>query len=236
MLQLQNLSTGFAKKSVTLHQNISMRVDAGNLVLLLGPNGIGKSVLLKTVAGLQAPLSGEVSVNQINIHHTTPEIRASLSSILLATPPAIEQMKVSEIVLSGRQRFITGWKNPAQSDLTAVENAMRKTGIHDLKNASFGALSDGVKQKVMLARCLAQDSQLILLDEPLAFLDYPSRINFLQLLSHLTKTEAKTIIYSSHDLQLSINHCDHIIAITQNQCDFYQNPKELILTDIFPVQ
>jgi iron complex transport system ATP-binding protein len=117
-----------------------------------------------------------------------------------------------------------------------VENAMQKTGIHDLKNASFGALSDGVKQKVMLARCLAQDSQLILLDEPLAFLDYPSRINFLQLLSHLTKTEAKTIIYSSHDLQLSINHCDHIIALTQNQCDFYQNPKELVLTDIFPVQ
>ncbi|MFM1762389.1 MAG: hypothetical protein RLZZ512_179, partial [Bacteroidota bacterium] len=76
MLQLQNLSTGFAKKSVTLHQNISMRVDAGNLVLLLGPNGIGKSVLLKTIAGLQAPLSGEVSVNQINIHQTTPEIRA----------------------------------------------------------------------------------------------------------------------------------------------------------------
>lgn len=125
MLQLQNLSTGFAKKAVTLHQNISMRVDAGKLVLLLGPNGIGKSVLLKTIAGLQTPLSGEVTVNQINIHKTTPEIRASLSSILLATPPAIEQMKVSEMVLSGRQRFITGWKNPSQNDLSAVENAMQ---------------------------------------------------------------------------------------------------------------
>lgn len=138
-------------------------------------------------------------------------------------------------MLSGRQRFITGWKNPSKNDLSAVENAMQKTGIHELQNASFGALSDGVKQKLCLPDASPKTANSSCLMN-LAFLDYPSRINFLQLLSHLTKTESKTIIYSSHDLQLSINHCDHIVALTQNQCDFYQNPKELVLTDIFPVQ
>lgn len=233
MLRIQNLCTGIAKKKIQLHHNIQLHANEPQLILLIGPNGIGKSVFLKTLCGLIAPISGTVHVKDNNIHEITAEKRASLTSILLATTPSIDQMSVQEMVISGRQRFLSGWKNPSAYDLQMVQESMTKAGIFELKDASFGALSDGIKQKVMLARCLAQDSQLILLDEPLAFLDYPSRINFLKLLQRLVANEGKTIVYSSHDMQLSLNHCDSVIALTQNQWQHYTRPGQVPIKDIF---
>jgi len=140
----------------------------GSLVLLIGPNGIGKSVLLKTLCGLQPATEGSVHVNNTNIHIATAEIRASLTSILLATPPNIEQMTVYDMVVSGRQRFL------------------------------------------------------------------PSRIQFLDLLKVLAKSESKIILYSSHDLQLSLNYCDHVLALTHKQWQFFADPQSVIIADIFP--
>lgn len=203
------------------------------MVLLIGPNGVGKSVLLKTLCGLHKPVDGRVIVNQRDVHQIAPEERASLTSILLATPPSIEQMSVFDVVVSGRQRFLSGWQNPSRTDLQFVNQCIEKTGIATFANTPFGSLSDGVKQKVMLARCLSQDSQLILLDEPLAFLDYPSRLQFLTLLETLAASENKIILYSSHDLQLSLNHCNRVMALTQNQCKVFQSPKSVDLSEIF---
>lgn len=234
MLVLQNLSTGFPKSNINLHQHIDLQLLPGSLVLLIGPNGIGKSVLLKTICGLQTQIEGTVHVNHTNIHTSTAEIRASLTSILLATPPSIEQMTVYDMVVSGRQRFLNGWRNPGIDDENAVNQAMEKTGISNLTQSNFGSLSDGVKQKVMLARCLAQDSAVILLDEPLAFLDYPSRIQFLDLLKVLAKSESKIILYSSHDLQLSLKYCDQVLALTQNQWQFFAEPTSVNIANIFP--
>lgn len=191
-------------------------------------------MLLKTLCGLMSPLKGEVIVDQINIHQTSPEIRASLGSILLATPPQIEQLSVFDMVMSGRQRFLQGWNNPTEADVTATLNAMKKTGVSEIQQSNFAVLSDGIKQKVMLARCLAQDSRMILLDEPLAFLDFPSRTSFLRLLLELSHSENKCVVYSSHDLHLSLQFCDHVLALTENKFSFYQNPKDLHLGDIFP--
>jgi iron complex transport system ATP-binding protein len=234
MLNIQNLSTGFPKKTLQLHENVNLQVAPGSLVLLIGPNGIGKSVMLKTLCGLQTPIAGSVMVNNINIHQAPAEQRASLTSILLATPPAIEQMSVFDVVISGRQRFLSGWSNPNQADRDVVDSAMQKTGIAHLAHDHFGALSDGLKQKVMLARCLAQDSAVILLDEPLAFLDYPSRLHFLELLKQLAKTESKIILYSSHDLQLSLKYCGSVLALTQNEWQYFDAPESVQISEIFP--
>lgn len=234
MLRLQNLSTGFPKKTQALHENVDLQVSPGSLVLLIGPNGIGKSVMLKTLCGLQSPTHGAVYVNDVNIHKTTAEKRASLTSILLATPPSIDQLSVFDVVVSGRQRFLSGWNNPSQADQHAVESATTKTGIAHLTETPFGSLSDGVKQKVMLARCLAQDSAVILLDEPLAFLDYPSRISFLELLKELAQTESKIIVYSSHDLQLSLNYCGSVMALTHQKWTYFDAPANVNIAEIFP--
>lgn len=180
------------------------------------------------------PISGEVHINQINIHQTSPEIRASLSSILLATPPQLEHLSVYDMVMSGRQRFLQGWSDPTEKDVSEVLKAIKKTGVSDIQQKNFAELSDGIKQKVMLARCLAQDSQIIILDEPLAFLDYPSRTTFLKLLHQLAKTENKCIIYSSHDLHLSLKFCDQVMALTQTEFLYFRNPSDINLKDIFP--
>jgi len=164
----------------------------GSLVLLIGPNGIGKSVLLKTLCGLQPATEGSVHVNNTNIHIATAEIRASLTSILLATPPNIEQMTVYDMVVSGRQRFLNGWRNPSVEDANAVQQAMEKTGISHLTQTNFGSL------KV------------------------------------LAKSESKIILYSSHDLQLSLNYCDHVLALTHKQWQFFADPQSVIIADIFP--
>ena len=234
MLQLKNLSTGIQKQGITLHHNITVDELGPGLILLIGPNGVGKSVLLKTICGLMPHMSGEVHINQINIHQTSPEIRASLSSILLATPPQLEHLSVYDMVMSGRQRFLQGWSDPTEKDVSEVLKAIKKTGVSDIQQKNFAELSDGIKQKVMLARCLAQDSQIILLDEPLAFLDFPSRTTFLKLLNQLAKTENKCIIYSSHDLYLSLQFCNQLMALTQNTFLHYTNPSDINLKDIFP--
>lgn len=220
MLQLNQITIGF-HPSKPLVSDISYASDNGKLILLIGSNGSGKSALLKTISGLIPTLSGDVFINNQNIHKIEAHQKASLVSIMLATPPTIQNFTVEEIIHTGLQRFLRPFQKIDAIHRKKINEALEITGLIHLKMELFGKLSDGQKQKVMLARSLAQDSKIILLDEPLAFLDYPSRIAFLDTLKSTATTQNKTIVFSSHDLQISAQFSDEAIGIKNSQFYHY---------------
>jgi len=233
MLKLENISLGF-KDNPDLISDANLEIPSPSLIPLFGKNGSGKSVLLKTISGLLKPKSGLIWINSNCISSMTPSKIAGEIAFMSATPPSLINLTCEEIVLTGRQRFISGINAPNQIDLEKVELAMMQTGILSIKNHGFGNLSDGTKQKVMLARCLAQDSSSILLDEPLAFLDYPTRIEFLQLLKNISTENRKLILYTSHDLGISIQTANSILAIKDNRLHRFENPNEFSKEWLFP--
>jgi iron complex transport system ATP-binding protein len=237
MLKLHEITTGFIKNHQThvLHEKISIAIDPGTITLLLGANGIGKSVLLKTLLNIFKPISGSIEFENQKINELKSNELASIISLMLPNPPAIELMSALEIVMSGQQRFNNPWKIQQNKALDNVKLYFDKCKVSHLINKNFAELSDGEKQKVMLVRCLAQETPIILLDEPMAFLDYPSRKQFLQLIKEIAEKEGKYIIVSTHDIEISLPICNTIIALTKNNWQYFTQPNlfkpELIFSE-----
>jgi iron complex transport system ATP-binding protein len=237
MLKLHEISTGFVKnrKTHVLHENINIALAPGTVTLLLGANGIGKSVFLKTLLNIFKPISGSIEFENQKINELKSNELASIISLMLPNPPAIELMSALEIVMSGQQRFNNPWKIQQNKALDNVKLYFDKCKVSHLINKNFAELSDGEKQKVMLVRCLAQETPIILLDEPMAFLDYPSRKQFLQLIKEIAEKEGKYIIVSTHDIEISLPICNTIIALTKNNWQYFTQPNlfkpELIFSE-----
>jgi iron complex transport system ATP-binding protein len=215
MLRLSQLSTGFLLKGkfTVLHSGLDVEVDAGDLVLIVGRNGIGKSTLLKSISGLLPPIHGSVEIDGKNMANLDAVAKAACISIMLAMPPSVPMTTAREMVFSSRQRFFSPWQWNLTSEWEKVKQCMIQCGVFHLWDSEFDRLSDGEKQKVMLARCLAQEAPVLLLDEPLAFLDYPSRREMLALLRSFCLEQGKTIIYSSHDLDLALLFADKLLLL-----------------------
>jgi iron complex transport system ATP-binding protein len=237
MLKLNEITTGFIKNHQThvLHEKISIAIDPGTITLLLGANGIGKSVLLKTLLNIFKPISGSIEFENQKINELKSNELASIVSLMLPNPPAIELMSSFEIVMSGQQRFNKPWQTNQKDAQENVKRYFEKCKIEQLIEKNFAELSDGEKQKVMLVRCLAQETPIILLDEPMAFLDYPSRKQFLQLIKEIAEKEGKYIIVSTHDIEISLPICNTIIALTKNNWQYFTQPNlfkpELIFSE-----
>ena len=230
LLHSIQLSTGLeigTNKEKTLHAQLDFSLSSGEIMLLVGRNGVGKSVLLRTLAGMQAPLMGSVEIQGQAINTLSESQRAACVSMVLATPPQDLRLSVLEVVLSGRFRFASSIKGYQREDESIARTWLNKMGLEDWSDRLFLSLSDGEKQKVMLARCWAQDTPLLLLDEPLAFLDYPSRKEFLELLTSLCREHGKAAIYSSHDLSLSLQHCSSVLHLKRQGHAYYSDPSEL---------
>lgn len=239
MLEIINLDNGYTdgNKTVVLHSGVSFNAKPGELILIAGRNGSGKSTLLKCTGGLAAPVSGEIRISGRNIHHCSTAERASLISLMLANPPELPMTTTEEAVMSNRQRFLGSFEMNLKPHLEAVRHCLSLTGMDSFTLKMFSKLSDGEKQKIMLARCLAQETPVLLLDEPLAFLDYPGRREMLDLLKKLCMEENKIILYSSHDLELALQHCDHLILLGRaGHWHIYSGPeaiKKLNPSDLF---
>lgn len=219
ILKTENLSIGYQDKKAQniVASDIDIAIKKGKLVTVLGKNGIGKSTLLRTISKVQKALKGEVFINQKNIeNYTNKELSTVLSLVLTERLPE-SQITVFELIALGRQPYTNWIDKLSKNDLEKINWAIEQTEIHHLKEKFFYELSDGQLQRVLIARALAQDTDLIILDEPTAHLDLHHTIKIFDLLKKLVKETSKTIILSSHQVNLCIKFADEIILFTDEK-------------------
>jgi iron complex transport system ATP-binding protein len=234
LLSTRNLVTGYrsgAKRIVVADSLPELQLHPGRLICLLGPNGSGKSTLLRTLAGLQPALSGEILIQ--GIEHWSPLALAKKISLVLTDRVRGNNLTVGALVALGRYPY-SGWLGAlGAADKTSIENAMKATGIGSLRDRKLHTLSDGQSQKVMLARALAQDTPILMLDEPTAHLDLPSRIRLMRLLHQLARETRKGILLSTHELDLALQIADEVWLLQTGGQLHKGAPEDLVLNGTF---
>jgi len=218
ILKTKDLAIGYASKKerTVVASNINIELLKGELVGLVGVNGVGKSTLLRTLTNVQKGLSGDIFINDKNIKHYAALDLAKVLSLVLTEQLMSKNLSVFEIVALGRQPYTNWVGNLSEHDMSIINTALTQTNVLDLKHKRCFELSDGQLQKVMIARALAQDTDLIILDEPTTHLDIYHKVSTLKLLQKLAKETNKTILFSSHEIDLAIQLCDTLIVMTPN--------------------
>ncbi|REE24940.1 iron complex transport system ATP-binding protein [Winogradskyella pacifica] len=234
ILKAHQLSIGYkTKKAETvIASNINFELQKGQLIGLVGANGIGKSTLLRTLIKVQPELSGSIRLNNKDLKLTSTLELAKQLSIVLTEPLSSKNLSVFELVALGRHPYTNWIGNLTENDTTIIKKAMTLVNILELKDKKCYELSDGQLQKVMIARALAQDTDVIVLDEPTSHLDMYHKAYILKLLQKLTKETGKTILFSSHEIDLAIQLCDTMIVMQKDNVVCNQ-PCHLITEGVF---
>lgn len=229
VLAAKNLTVGYFRKKQTeiVSSNIDFLLAEGELVALVGTNGIGKSTLLRTISGMQPLIHGSVYLKEKNLHSYTALQLANYLSIVLTETPASKNLTVLELVSLGRQPYTNWMGKLSEADKDIVKLAIQATHIESLSNNKCFELSDGQLQRVYIARALAQDTPVIILDEPTTHLDLYHRASILKLLKNLAVETKKTILFSTHEIDLAIQLSDKMIVMTPEVTHF-DSPKDLI--------
>lgn len=226
MLRTEALAIGHGKRTVCA--GIDVRVDAGELVALIGANGVGKSTLLRTLAGLHPPLAGSITVQGVDLAARSARERARLVSIVLTTRPDTGLLDVATLVALGRQPWTGPWGRLSAHDEQHVRTVMERTGTTALRHRALKDLSDGECQQVMVARALAQATPVVLLDEPTAHLDLPNRVRIVRLLRTVAREDGKAVLFSTHDLQLALDLCDRLVLMRPDERPWSGTPREAL--------
>ena len=213
---LKNLSIGYRTKNdtKTVATGINAAIRSGELTCLLGANGVGKSTLLRTLSAFQPALFGDVLLYNSLTSHLSPLTSLSdkelsrLIGVVLTEKPDIRNMTVRELVALGRSPYTGFWGTLHDQDWQVVDEAIDQVRIGPLRERMVHTLSDGERQKMMIAKALAQQTPVIFLDEPTAFLDFPSKVEMMQLLRRLAIEGEKTIFLSTHDFELALQVAD----------------------------
>ncbi len=229
VLKVKDLSIGYkSKKKVNIvTSNLNFKIESGTFVCILGKNGIGKSTLLRTLSKVQLPIEGEVVLNEKELSlYSNHELAQNLSLVLTEKLPE-SNLTVFELIALGRQPYTNWIGKLTQNDLDIIFKAIKLTNIEHLIDEKYYELSDGQFQRVLISRALAQDTNTIILDEPTAHLDIEHTLETFKLLKKLTIEENKTIIVSTHEIQLAIQTADELFLMTENKF-ITGNPKTLI--------
>ncbi len=222
-LSTNNLSIGYGEK--VLCKELSLELELGDLVGLIGQNGVGKSTLIRTLVGLQAKLSGEIHFNEKKIENS--EGLAKSISIVLTGKPDTLNLSVVELLALGRHPY-TGWLGYlTEEDKKKIEEALSLMEINYLANKKLFEISDGQLQKAMIARALVQDTDVIILDEPTSHLDLKNKIDVLELLKKIANQE-KSVLMSTHEVSLAAKYCNTFWCMDSGMEFVVGNPKKLI--------
>ena len=215
ILKTLSLSIGYDKKTVV--SDINVTLNEGDIIALVGPNGAGKSTLFKTFSTHIKPVGGKIELFGKDLMSYTPKERAKMLGIVLTERPDDMFLKVSDVVAAGRYPYTGMFGKLNENDEKEIKVSLELVGVNNLTDRVFNTLSDGEQQKVMIAKAIAQNTPLIMLDEPTAFLDYPSKIELFSLLKKLAKEQKKAILFSSHDLELLLRYTDNLWIIAKNK-------------------
>lgn len=234
ILSTNELTIGYSskKQQSIIASNININLYKGELIGLIGANGIGKSTLLRTLTNVQKPLQGSVQINAKNLNEYQSIDLAKVLSLVLTEAMPSKNLTVFELVALGRQPYTNWVGSLTKEDIEKVNEALKLTNLENLKYKNCFELSDGQLQKAMIARALAQDTDLIILDEPTTHLDMYHKAYILKLLQKLAQETKKTILFSSHEIDLAIQLCDTIIVMT-NENVITDNPSNLISNGTF---
>lgn len=231
-LKAHNLCIGYqqGKGQKKVRDKLQLQLRPGELLCLMGPNGAGKSTLLRTLAGVQPALAGELIIEGRPLHQLSQAERAKSISLVLTEPVSAGNMTVLELVILGRYPH-TGWGgNLSQEDKDMVEQALEELGITALARQKLYELSDGQRQKALVARALAQNGSLMILDEPTAHLDLINRLQIMRLLRQLAQSRQKTIIVATHELDLALQSADRLWLLPQDEEGLIEGvPEDLVL-------
>ena len=218
-ISTNNLTIGYDQKVV--QRDLSFSLFQGEMVCMLGPNGCGKSTLLRTLAGLQPAIGGTFEIqNKSNIQNST--------ALVLTERLSLENTTIHDVVAMGRYPYTSFLGGLSAEDEQVVSQALANVGLERTEDSFFNAHSDGEKQRALIAKAIAQETPIILLDEPTAHLDLPNRIKILQLLRRLAHEQGKTILISTHELDLAIQLSDRILLMSKQgiQLDIANNLRE----------
>ena len=211
MIELKELTLGYGQR--TLLEMVNAQMTGGQLIALLGRNGAGKSTLLRAMMGLEKPQSGEIILQGKKIASLKPEKLARSNSFVTKDKVRIANLRCKDVVSMGRAPY-TNWIGQLRpEDEMRVDTAIQLVGMSAYAEKTMDKMSDGECQRIMIARALAQDTPVILLDEPTAFLDLPNRYELCLLLKRLAQEEDKCILFSTHDLDIALSLCDSIMLI-----------------------
>lgn len=226
-ISTNNLTIGYDHHVV--QRDLKFELHPGEMVCMLGPNGCGKSTLLRTLAGLQPALSGTFTTSTLNSQLSTlPHIALVLTERL-----SLDNTTVHDVVAMGRYPYTSFLGGLSTTDEQIIEQSLADVGLSNTAQTFFNDHSDGEKQRTLIAKALAQETPIILLDEPTAHLDLPNRIRVLQLLRRVAREQNKTILISTHELDLAIKLSDRIMLMTPQQGILLDTPTNLREQDAF---
>lgn len=225
VITVKNLAIGY--KNTVVANQINFNSLSGELIGIVGINGIGKSTLLRTLGQLQPSLSGDIFVNNTPLKELNAVALATEISIVLTEPIASKNLTVKELIALGRQPYTNWIGNLTENDTSKISEAIQMLQLENFVDKKCYELSDGQLQRVMIARAIAQDTSIILMDEPTTHLDLYHKVQILKLLKFITEQTGKTILFTSHEIEMVIQLCDKMLLLNETT-NFFGEPCQLI--------